>query len=189
MEQKKKSICKIICNDGGNATGFLCIIPFPDKFNLLPVLITNNHVLAKKDIYKGRKITFTLNDDKIKKEIIIENSRKTFTNENYDITIIEMIQKDNLDFNTFLEIDENIFKENPNDFYRKRSIYLIYYHHDNKAEYSNGLIKNIKEYNIEHFCSTKKGASGCSIINLHNNRVLAIHIGADKDNDWNLAHL
>ena len=42
--------------------------------NRLPVLITNNHVLGKDDISKGKKIIFTINDGTYEKDIIIENS-------------------------------------------------------------------------------------------------------------------
>ena len=99
-----------------------------------------------------------------------------------------MKKSDNIDFKTFLEIDENIFKDGPLDFYRQKSIYLIYYPHGNKASYSNGKIKNIniELNNIEHICSTKPGSSGCPIINLNNNRVIGIHKGAHKFEDWNL---
>ena len=31
-------------------TGFLCKIPYPNEFNLLPVLITNHHVLNRDEI-------------------------------------------------------------------------------------------------------------------------------------------
>jgi len=64
IEQTEKSICKIDCNEEGKGTGFFCVIPFPDKFNLLPVLITNNHVLPKKDISKEKIIKFSLNNEK-----------------------------------------------------------------------------------------------------------------------------
>ena len=188
MGQKEKCICKINCNKGGNGTGFFCLIPFPDKLNRLPVLITNNHVLGKDDISKGKKIIFTINDGTYEKDIIIEDSRKTFTNEEFDITFIELKKNDNLDFNKFLEVDENIDNDNIIDFYKQKSIYLIYYPNGIKALYSNGIIENIDKnlYDIKHLCSTKHGASGCPIINLNNNRVLAIHKGADKENNWNL---
>ena len=64
IEQIEKSICKIKCNNEGNGTGFFCLIPFPDKFNLLPVLITNNHVIEKKDISNGKIIKFSINNEK-----------------------------------------------------------------------------------------------------------------------------
>ena len=172
----------------GRVNGFFCFIPSPDKLNNLPVLITNNHVLKEKDISKDKKIYFTINNDKISKEIEIDDSRVSFTSKDYDITIIEIKKSDNIDFKTFLEIDENIFKDDPIDFYRQKSIYLIFYPLGNKAAFSNGKIKiiTLELYNIEHLFSTKPGSSGCSIINLNNNRVIGIHKGADKFEDWNL---
>ena len=56
MEQAKKSVCKINGKNGGTGTGFLCKIPFPGPFTLLPVFITCNHVLENKDIIEGSKI-------------------------------------------------------------------------------------------------------------------------------------
>ena len=188
IKQKEKCFCKINCNNGGSGTGFFCLIPFPDKLNRLPVLITNNHILEKDDISKGKKIIFSINEGKEQKEIIIDDSRKTYTNEEFDVTIIEMKKNDDLNFNKFLEIDENIDNDNIIDFYKQKSIYLIYYSSGLKALYSNGIIQNIdiNLCDIEHLCSTDPGASGCPIINLNNNRVLAIHKGADKENNWNL---
>jgi hypothetical protein len=52
QQQMKKSICKIKCKEGGNGTGFLCLIPFPSKLKELPVLITSNQVLSEKNIEK-----------------------------------------------------------------------------------------------------------------------------------------
>ena len=52
----EKSIVKIKCLEGGFSSGFFCQIPFPNEFNLLPVLITNNHVLNHNDIIIGKKI-------------------------------------------------------------------------------------------------------------------------------------
>ena len=184
LEQIEKCICKININNGGNGTGFFCLIPFPDKINLLPVLITNNHVLGEKEISKNQKIKFSINNEDQQLEILIDISRKTYTNVEYDITFIELKKSDNLNFNDFLEIDENIFK---NGDFRKKSVYVIFYPYGNRAEYSNGVIKYIGEdkYSIEHLCPTKSGASGCPILNLNNNRVIGIHKGASGKN-WNL---
>ena len=46
-EEAKKAIC-IIHLSKGFGSGFLCKIPYTENNNiLLPVLITNNHVLSK----------------------------------------------------------------------------------------------------------------------------------------------
>ena len=44
MEQMKKSVCKIELQFG-MGTGFFCKIPFPDMDKMLPVLITNDHII------------------------------------------------------------------------------------------------------------------------------------------------
>ena len=191
-EQIEKSICKIKCNDGGNGTGFFCIIPFPDKFHPLPVLMTNNHIITEDDIMKKNKIKFTVNDDKLSFEIIINYLRKVYTNKEYDVTIIEIKENDNIDMNSFLEIDDQIFKDNINDIYKGKSIYLIGYPRGGKPKYAIGLIKDINEnnYDIRHLCKSNPGSSGCPIINLNNNRVIGIHKGAaSKGNNWNLGTL
>ena len=54
----------------------------------MKVLITTNKVLNSNDISIGKKIKFSINDDKIKYEILIDKSRKIYRNEKYLITII-----------------------------------------------------------------------------------------------------
>jgi len=75
LKQMERSIYKIKCNIG-KASGFLCLIPFPTKLNLLPTLITNNHVLSEKDIAINQKIQCLLKDDSEFKTIIIDDNRK-----------------------------------------------------------------------------------------------------------------
>ena len=90
--------------------------------------------------------------------------------------------------NSFLELDDYIFKDNPNDTYMKTSIYLIGYPNGGISKYSMGIFKLIEEDNftIRHLCRTNPGSSGCPIINLNNNKVIGIHKGAPVKNNWNL---
>ena len=90
IKQIEKSICKIRCKDGGNGTGFFCIIPFPDKFHQIPVLMTNNHVISEDDLEKNNKIKFTINNDKLSFEITIDDFRKIYTFSKY-LMIVRMI--------------------------------------------------------------------------------------------------
>ena len=120
--QMENCICKIYIKNGEIGTGFICNIPFNN--NLLPVLITNNHVLNKDDIEDNKIIKLMINN-KVKK-IEIDNSRKRYTNSDIDITIIEIKQnKDGID--KFLEIDD-IYKDKENIEleYQKKSIYIYY---------------------------------------------------------------
>ena len=93
-KQKEKNVCKIIKGKNISGAGFLLLIPHPDKINLLPTLITCNHVLGKDDIIPGKKINLLFND-KVSKILKIDDSRKTYTSniKEYDITIIEIKKK------------------------------------------------------------------------------------------------
>ena len=184
LGQMKESICKIKCKDGGNATGFFCIIPHPTKFNQLPVLMTNYHVINEE--YK--KIIFTLNNDKFTYEIILNNTRKIYYSHDYDISIIEIKESDKLQKISYLELDDNIFKDNPNDIYMNTSIYLIGYPKGGISKYSMGIFKLLEEddFTIRHLCQSDPGSSGCPIIKLNNNRVIGIHKGAHSKSNFNL---
>ena len=189
-----KCICKIKLNEKGTATGFFCAIPFPDKFNRLPVLITNNHVLEGEDIIRGKIIKFSLNNEKLKYDIKIDKDRKKYTNEKYDITMIEIkkdIDKINLD--SFLDVDEDIFKENYKNIDKEPvSVYLLHYPHGTLLEYSSGIIKgfilddNDDSFTFKHTCQTKAGSSGSPIINLISHKVIGIHKGYKENKNYNL---
>ena len=58
--QLERSVCKIYINKNECGTGFLCKIPFPDEFRLLPVLITNNHVINEEYFKKNKQLKFHL---------------------------------------------------------------------------------------------------------------------------------
>ena len=107
-EQMEKNICKI--NIGkSQGTGFFCKIPFPDLNNMLSVFITNNHIINKELLYKeDEKIKIDIFEETEIKEIDL-NNRIKYTNKEYDITIIEMNEKDNI--NNYLELDDNIINK------------------------------------------------------------------------------
>ena len=109
MDLNEKKICKIECNDGDHGTGFFCMIPFLNDWDTLSVLMTNYHVLKENDILPGKIIKFSLNNDKKKLKIKIDELRITFTSKKYDITIIEIKKEDGLNRDSFLEIDNEIF--------------------------------------------------------------------------------
>jgi V8-like Glu-specific endopeptidase len=149
------------------------------------VLITNNQVLKETDIIQGKKIKLILNNKNL--EIKIDKLRKTYTNKEYDITIIEIKKTDGLDFDSFLDIDDNIMKNELEKSFVKKEIYIIYSQNGDN-QYSIGIIKSINDnYIIRHSCSTVSGSSGSPIINRDNYKVIGVHKGeALNKNNWNL---
>ena len=141
--------------------------------------MTNNHVLSKEDITKGRTINIKIKNENY--NIIIDDLRKVYTDENYDITIIEMKKNDGLNFNTFLEIDYSIYNENPYEYFKCLDIYLLHYPEGNpKPKFSIGKIKKIMVDHqfFEHTCNTEHGSSGGPILICETNKVVGIHKGA-----------
>ena len=184
-EQMERNICKInIGNSQG--TGFFTKIPFPDLNNMLPVFITNNHIINNELLYKEDiKIKIDIYDESDNKEINL-NNRMKYTDEEYDITIIEIKKEDNI--NNYLELDEIIINDiinniNKNKIYINETIYIIQYP-ENKLSVSYGILENIyidKKYNFNHKCSTKGGSSGSPILNI-NNKLIGIHKEGNSNN-------
>ena len=186
IEQMENCICRIFEKDNSCSTGFFCKIPFPDTLNLLPVLITNNHVLNEKCISLGKKISFTLNNEKKLISILIDKDRICYTNREYDITIIEIKLNDDLNINSFLEVDERTLFSEHSEEYLNKSIYLIYYSKEGKEENSFGIIKNIENYRIIHLCSTEVVSAGGPILNLTNFKVIGVNWGYSTKLNFNL---
>ena len=105
LKQMKSNICKICIGKKIIGTGFFCNIPINN--NLFPVLITNNHIINESILKKETIISLLINNHSIK-EIELDN-RLIYTNIEYDITIIEIKEKDNI--KDFLELD-NIKRNN-----------------------------------------------------------------------------
>ena len=193
-KQMEKSVCKIHIN-GNNGTGFFAIIPY--KNTEMKVLITNNHVLNGNDIDDNKEITFSINN-KVK-YIKIGKTRKKYTSEEFDTTIIEI--KDDLDeIIDYLEIDnefKNIIKSNDktfsdellNNLYKNESLYILNYMNGKDIVLSYGLLFKIDKSKIYHRCNTNNGSSGSPILTLNNNKLFGIHYGSHINFNWNLGTL
>ena len=185
--QMKKCICKIYKKDGNKGTGFFCRIPFPDYNNLLPALITNNHILGQNDIENHNIIDISLNNGQEEKRIKINSKRILFTAQDLDVTIIEIRpNKDNI--TNFLDIDENIAKENYllEKLYKNKSIYICHYPKGKNIEVSYGQISSLTDYHINHLCQTENGSSGSPILSLETFKIVGIHKGAASNFKFNI---
>ena len=181
LKQMENCICKIN-NYNGKGTGFFCYIFDKKNKNKIPVLITNNHVINEKIIQENDNILVSLNDEQDKKiNINLNYNRKIYTSDQdkYDTTIIEIKpEKDKLNVDNFLELDENILESNQNLI--NENIYIIQYPKYNfnfqKASVSYGILRDIsKKYELMHSCSTELCSSGSPILNISHHKVIGIH--------------
>jgi len=169
LKEMSKCICKISGKRIG--TGFFCKIKY--KNNLIPVLITNYHVIDDNYLKDKKVLKIYINDNSKILNINKDNPIYSSKIEDYDIIIIKLNEDD---INDYLEIDENIFKINSENTYKDEQIYILHYPNSNKASisYGNGIEK-ISENDIKHLCNTQPGSSGGPILSRLTNKVIGIH--------------
>ena len=177
VQQMGKSICRIRL-ENGQGTGFFCKIPFPDSSSLLPVLITNNHIINNKLLYEGNaQILIEIKEEENAK-ILNLNNRIKYSNIEFDITIIEIKKEDGI--NNYLELDDYLDDNNTKMEYIDETIYAMQYP-QGKLCVSYGILKSIDEerqFIFSHKCCTTDGSAGSPILNINNNKVIGIHHSA-----------
>ena len=179
LDDVKKYICKIYVDKFIKGIGFFCYIPFDEKSYLMPSLITNSHLINEKNKKIKIKILSNSNNKEVIRSIDLTDKREKYRSVKYDTTIIEIKpNKDKIKY--FLELDENINKQNSNEIYSEKSIYIIdyyNYHNSKTIGISLGTLKKISEKNkfdIYLLCSSKASFSGSPILFLSNNKVIGI---------------
>ena len=170
LEQMKNCICKINAQEM-YGTGFFLKINFEDNTSI-NVLTTSYRLIDEKYLTDNKEINILLNDYKTR-IIDLEKKRNIYTNKEYDLTLIEIIKKDNI--NNFFDIDENILSnDNPKLFYENKPIYIIHYLNMEKVSFSYGICSELNESEIKHSCIIKQGSYGSPILNFANNKVIGI---------------
>ena len=180
LKQKVKCICKISTNGHTFGTGFFCKIPYEGE--LIPVLITNYHIIDDNFMKKKKQLIIYIDDEM--KQLNI-NNRKIYSSEKnkYDIMIIKLKEEDEI-YN-YLEIDQNIFKNNSENLFRYEPIYILHFPNFKEASVSYGKgIEIESDYNIKHYCNTDNGSSGGPILNSATDKIIGIHKGFIGIKNW-----
>ena len=180
LEQMTKSICKVKNNEI-IGTGFFCQIPFINN-SKMNVLITSYQIIDDYYLNQNNKINIFINNNELK-VINLTPDRKIFSTKNFNATIIEIKDSDNI--NNFLELDENIFRNDTIDYYQFQSIYILQYLFSGSTCVSYGILNKLNELNIEHTCFYESGSNGAPILNLSNNKVIGISLDSIKNNNFN----
>ena len=170
--QMEHSICKIYYNEKQYGNGFFCNVPFCNNHNTLPVLISNNSAMLNGIIKLNKKIQYSLNNDNNKDILSVDDDRIIYIN--YDTIIIEIRPYDKLNSVEFLEIDDRIYYENPNEIFLNSPIYLLFYDNTKKVGFSYSSIANIGDF-LEYFSNDRLDKSGCPILSLNTFKLIGIN--------------
>ena len=170
----KKQFVKIPLSKGFGS-GFFCKIPYTENDDLLlPVLITNNHVLSEEILNHKNDIEIIIDGET--KNISL-NQRKIWNDKEMDFTCIEIKEKDNI--HTFFNLDDNVLDNNcEKNFYLKKNVIVYGINKiEKKVSFSNGIIEKNEDCFFVYTCNTFQGCSGGFIVNQSNNNVIGIHRG------------
>jgi len=187
LDQMNNDICRIY-NKDRKGTGFFVRIPYESQ--LLPVLITSNNLINKDDILNNSIISLNINNDKNLKKIKLDNNRKIYSNEKFNITIIEIKEKEDKLNNKYLELDNkiiNYFKldkkevlHNLNNFYSDESIYILNHLKDNDIVVSYGKLNYLHNKELFYQCNIKENSSSLPILLTNNQKLIGIHSKTSK---------
>ena len=171
-----KSICKIKIETPLRikyGTGFL--LRFYIDQESFYCLVSNEHVISKETI--DNKNTINILYDNEFKSVNIEldqNKRyiKCFTDIDLDVTIVEIIEEDNIFRDYFLGAEPDV---RINNGLINMNIYSLQYAEGKELKNSRGIIKEINNNEFTHIASTLKGSSGSPIFLENSMKVIGIH--------------
>ena len=171
LHQLKNSIFEII-NNTKIYTGFLC--KFPNNISLQKALILNYQIIDEKFIKEYNMLTLLFNNDKQKIEIDLKRERIIYHSKKLDVTIIEILNDDDLKNENCLEFDDDILNDDSDVFYKDESIYVLQYKNKGDASVSYGLITEGDGYGISIYSDININSLGAPILNLSTNKVIGI---------------
>ena len=122
LQKAKKAVCEIKLSKGFGS-GFFCKIPYTENDNLLlPVLITNDHVLSKEILTSKNDIKIIINGET---KILSLKQRKIWNDKEMDFTCIEIKEKED-NIHTFFNLDDNVLDNNSdNNYYLNKNV-IVY---------------------------------------------------------------
>ena len=187
-----KSICKLkienILTNGIETiigTGFL--LKFLIDLDFFYCLISNEHVITRNIINNNNNNIVIKYDSEFKlANIKLDKSKryiKSFENIGLDITVVEIIDEDNIYSDFFLwSVPEDFVK---NSDLIKCNIYIPQYAQGKELVNARGLIINIDKYEFTHLASTEHGSSGSPIFLKNSINVIGIHKEGNRNKTEN----
>ena len=182
-----KSICKIkieIKSETIIGKGFL--LKFYIDQELFYCLISNEHIIKNEIIKNNNIIIYIFYDNENKcANIKLGNKKryiKSFIDKELDITVVEILDEDNIskDYFLFPETEAMI-----NNRLINNNIYIPQYVKGKELMNARGIIKDINKYEVIHLANTEKGSSGSPIFLENSIYVIGIHKEGDKDKTEN----
>ena len=172
-------------NNGIKGTGFFCKLKIPKSNDFLPVLITATQLYTKDDFYIDKRVKFKIQENDF--ILGVDDFRKSYINDTYEIAILEVKRNDGIDVDSFLEI-ESYDNFQPDKLYKNKNLGLVTFNKEDKIyEALKFTIKEINRnlYDFQYTCELNEDFKGYPIINIDKNKIVGLHKEIDKINNVN----
>ena len=153
----------------------------------IKALITSYQIIDDYYLNNNSNINLYMSDNNEQKIINLGNNRKIYSSKNYNTTIIELKDTDNINY--FLDLDDNLFRNELKDFFKYQSIYILQYLFTGSSSVSYGIINEFNGFNMNHSCFAESGSIGAPILNLTNNKVIGISLDSKENNTFNFGFI
>ena len=188
-QQFKQSICKIKSKKGLKGLGFFVKTQHPGNSNTMNLLITSNKLINEDDLTNGNNIQLYLKNSNTKIKLYIDNKRKFYIDDQYQISIIELFENDELKNISFL--NAGFFLSHPFFNIFDKIFFLCFNNDSNNTIIDQYIAGNINNYidinNIFSFSTdinkNMSEAIGCPILLSSNNEVIGINITEQDGNN------
>ena len=186
ISKVSKAICKITTETSeGNINGIGFLLKFFINQEEFYCLISNEHVITK-DAIKNKNMIYITYDNGLKGAYkrLDEQKRyiKSFSDIDLDITVVEILDEDNISKDYFLLPE---FECRVNNELINKEIYVTHYLNDNNLKVTRSLIKEINKSGLTHQTSLEPGSSGCPIFLKDRTSILGIQKEGSKDQTEN----
>jgi len=167
IKTPKSSLVRKVENETLQGTGFF--IKLYIRGQKLLSLLTNEHVIQKEMVDKNENISIFYNLENKYIDINLNKSERFIEcYKNFDITIIEIIAKDNIKDKYFLAPNLETME------FKNKEIYIPQFP-GGKLCNSEGIIRDINGFKIIHTAGTDYGSSGSPIFLKNSKKVIGIH--------------
>ena len=177
-------------NENTIGTGFFMKLNLNGKIKYF--FFTCCHVLTQNDVANKKMIKLFYGKKREEKNFSIKLDNKErfiicFPEEDKDVTVIEILEKDNIPKSKYL-VPDSSYKYGY-DSYKKGRFILAGYPSDEiyqkERHISSGEIKDIFDFEFSHSLDARNGSSGSPICLFSNTQVIGIHKQGDKKKPLN----
>ena len=166
LDYLDNSIYQIKGKEEKYGAGFFCTIKCHNK--VIPLLITSYQIIEENYIKNYKNIEVIINEERME----VEFGYVYYLNKDLNLSVVEIKENNKI---RFLDLDDNIYKNESEMYFNKESIYIIHYDNNNVCV-SYGVMGNINDYELIFSSNIKKVLNPYPIFNLKANKIIGIYL-------------